>query len=321
MPTADRANIIHLPRHDTLGYAAKDNPDRVRPGPAGPEPARTPGPGNPALTPHADRKRVIGDLLADYILDRAAQIQSPVTFRLAIQSLVAFWGERPASDITEATCHDYYVHRNQRRRLSNATVGRELRVLRAAINRDFDMGRLDRRVKVWIRRESAKRVHPPSRREVLLTARTAKVGSARRRYTLIAFYTGARKSAVLGLSWAQVSEKLIDFNPPGHQPTNKSRAVIPMHRKLRSFMRIWRQRSGGRGPLFQRNGRPVKTIRRAPRQLRAAAAVFMLQSGVSVYDIAKWLGNSVEMIEKHYGHYRPDHFRSALAAWDGKCPK
>lgn len=264
--------------------------------------------------------RLIGDILADYIEERGAQIQSPVTFAIVIRNLVAFWGERPVSDITEATCHAYYLHRGKGR-LANATVGRDLRILRAAVNRDFDMGRIERRIKVWVKRESYRRSDPPTRREVLLMARSSPVGSARRRYILIGFYTGARKSAVLGLRWPQVTLDTIDFNATTSDPSNKRRVRIPIHRKLGSFMRIWRQTGTADGPVIHRNHKPVQGLKKPPRSLRAAAAVHMLQSGVSVYDVAKWLGNSVEMIERHYGHYRPDHFRKALEAWDGHLPK
>jgi integrase len=267
-----------------------------------------------------DVHRLIGDTLADYIEERGPLVQSTVTFEIVIRNLVGYWGDRLVSEISEASCHAYYVHRAAHGPLSNATVGRELRILRAAVNRDFDMGRIARRVKVWIKRENHKRSEPPSRREVLLAARRTKPRSAQRRYILIAFYTGGRKGAVLGLRWSQISSDHIDFNQPGREESNKRRVMIPMHRKLRSFIRLWRQAAGGDGPVIHRNQKAVKGLKRPPRSLRAAAAVHMLQNGVSVYDVAKWLGNSVEMIERHYGHYTPDHFQKVLAAWDGHLP-
>jgi len=267
-------------------------------------------------TPPTIRPRVIGDILADYVEERGPQLQAWVSFEIGIRYLLPFWGERLPSEITEATCHEYYAFRNVKRSMRNSSIGRELRVLRAALNRDYDMGRSDRRIKVWIKREHHQRSQPPTRREVLLMARAFKPGSARRRYTLIGFYTGARKGAVIALRWSQVHDDRIDFNMPDQAPSNKRRAVIPMHRKLRCFMGSWRRAGMEAGTVIQHNGQPVVNLKRVPKTLRGAAAVHMLQCGVSVYDVAKWLGNTVDMIERHYGHYRPEQFRRALEAWD-----
>lgn len=273
--------------------------------------------GHRGSNPPSPRPRVIGDILADYVEERGPQLQAWVSFEIGIRYLLPYWGERLPSEITEATCHDYYAFRNTKRPMRNSSIGRELRVLRAALNRDYDMGRSDRRIKVWIKREHHQRSQPPTRREVLLMARSFKPGSARRRYTLIGFYTGARKGAVIGLRWSQVYDDRIDFNVPDQAPTNKRRAVIPMHRKLRCFMETWRRAGTQAGTVIHHNGQPVVNLKRVPKTLRGAAAVHMLQCGVSVYDVAKWLGNTVDMIERHYGHYRPEQFSKALEAWDG----
>lgn len=274
---------------------------------------------------------MIGYTLEDYLIEKGDNIQSVKTLEQAVKHLLMFWGGKPLSYITEGTCNGYYRFRNELckqrndRDISNSTVGRELRVLRAAVNRDKDMGRISNPVKIFIRSEHYKSTKIPDRRDVIMLARASR--GITRQYILIAYYTGARKGAVLDLRWCQVTNTHIDFNDP-EKLSNKKRSHIPMHRKLKSFMRIWKKRGTQLGHVIHINQRPVKDIKKGfqtardksgvdvtPYSLRHAAAVQMLTNGVNVYDVARWLGNSVDMVEKHYGHYRPDHFRRALEAW------
>ncbi|MCB9982260.1 MAG: hypothetical protein H6861_01105 [Rhodospirillales bacterium] len=54
------------------------------------------------------------------------------------------------------------------RGISTASTGRELRVLRAAINRDYDMGRITRKPRVWIKKEAYQRPDIPTKRDIIL---------------------------------------------------------------------------------------------------------------------------------------------------------
>lgn len=270
-------------------------------------------------------------MIADYLEERGPQILSQTTLDLAVRNLLGFWGGKPLSYITEGTCNAYYAHRNaqwRRRQLkwnekhektheikdiSSGAVGRELRQLRAMVNRDFDMGRIISKPKIWIRPESYKKPTIPSRKEVILEARKAKPGSCRRKYILISFYTGARKGAVLSLRWPQVLPYHINFNESGSQ-SNKKKAIVPMNRKLKVYMNIWKKRGTDLGPVIHVNQRPVKNIKNAPKSLRHAAAVQMLISGIPAYEVSKVLGNTVEMIENHYGHLIPGHLEKAVEA-------
>lgn len=52
-----------------------------------------------------------------------------------------------------------------------------------------------------------------------------------------------------------------------------------------------------------------------PHVLRHTAATWLLQRGVSVYDVAGVLGCSEEVVRRTYGHHAKDHLRAAVAAF------
>ena len=77
------------------------------------------------------------------------------------------------------------------------------------------------------------------------------------------------------------------------------------------------------------NGRPVKSIktgfktalrlaklsgRISPHTLRHTAATWLMQNGVDKWEAAGFLGMSVEMLDRVYGHHHPEHLRGAAHA-------
>jgi integrase len=50
-----------------------------------------------------------------------------------------------------------------------------------------------------------------------------------------------------------------------------------------------------------------------PHTLRHTAATWLMQSGTDRWQAAGYLGMSVEMLEKVYGHHHPDHLQDAVA--------
>jgi hypothetical protein len=51
-----------------------------------------------------------------------------------------------------------------------------------------------------------------------------------------------------------------------------------------------------------------------PHTLRHTAATWLMQAGVDKWEAAGFLGMTVEMIDRVYGHHHPDHLRSAAHA-------
>jgi hypothetical protein len=51
-----------------------------------------------------------------------------------------------------------------------------------------------------------------------------------------------------------------------------------------------------------------------PHTLRHTAATWLMQAGVDRWEAAGFLGMSVEMLDRVYGHHHPDHLRTAARA-------
>ena len=145
-------------------------------------------------------------------------------------------------------------------------------------------------------------------------------------FILIAVYTGARRSAILGLRWSQVDleQDRIDFNEPGRARTNKRRAIIPIPRRLRTFLVLARDRSNGDrvfgvaniaksfGTAARRAGLPAVTMH----VLRHTTGTWLAQAGVPLWQVAGWLGHTMSRTTELYAHHHPDHFAAARQALD-----
>jgi len=194
-------------------------------------------------------QRFIADTLTDYGLDRGPHVSDPARIGETIAALVPFFGAHPVSFINEKTCRDYCTSRA----VKPGTARRELTTLRAAINLDFRQGRLTAAVPVWLPPKPEGKDRWLTRKEVAALLRAAKTSLKGRLhlplFILIGVYTGARKEAILSLRWPQVDldRRLIDFNPPGRERTAKGRPIIPIPRRLMTFLRLARKRGHDTG--------------------------------------------------------------------------
>jgi integrase len=163
-------------------------------------------------------------------------------------------------------------------------------------------------------------------------------------FILIALYTGARRSAILGLRWSQIDliRGRIDFNEPGRPRTNKRRPIIPIPRALLWFLKR-RQATASCPYVIAHNGQPIQGMYRYPNKkpvqvlyyhwhkariragfgsdviphvLRHSAGTWMAQAGVDMWQIGGWLGHSQQKTTELYAHHSPDHFAEAKAAME-----
>lgn len=196
--------------------------------------------------------RFIVDVLNDYCVEKAPSSADPVRTAYAVEALIGFWQGLTVSEISEKSCREYCTFR----KVSNGTTRRELATLGAALTYDFKQGRLTVRPHVWMPPQPESKDRWLTRHEIAALLRTARNSKQARfhmpLFILIGLYTGARKEAILSLRWPQVDLErgLIDFNQPGRARTNKGRPIIPIPRRLMTFLRLAKKRGTETGHLF-----------------------------------------------------------------------
>lgn len=150
------------------------------------------------------------------------------------------------------------------------------------------------------------------------------------RFFLLAFGTGARSEAIEELTWDQVdlAQRTINYAKEGVVYKNKRRALVPISDDLYPrIVRMHERRTDdyviGLGP----RGACSTTYHQAKAALKAVGideegvarhvarhtfASWLLQNGVSIYEVAKLIGDTVAMVERVYGHLQPKHLLGAI---------
>jgi hypothetical protein len=164
----------------------------------------------------------IADALAVYSEKHAPTTRRPDLIGGAALKLGEFFAGKPAAAINAAACIDYVAWRRTQRdarakdgckRISAATVRRELVVLSAALRWCWKHGLLDRPIPVTLPPQSAPRERHLTRAEAaqLLWGALGWDTNGKRhpfrinrhlaRFILLGLYTGARHDAILRLQW------------------------------------------------------------------------------------------------------------------------
>jgi integrase len=265
--------------------------------------------------------------------------------RSCYKKLLQHFGPMKVKDIMPADVAAYVAARRAGRigkPSVNHTISKELSFLNAAINHAVKARRLSRADQPFIKLPG---YSPPRDRwlsydeaDALLTAALERPASGRNvrhkerlprvyRFIALALHTASRKTALLGLQRAQVDipAGMIRLNPPGRAQTKKHRPRVPISDALvpileRTLAEIPDEPSAY---LLDHAGEISKAfnaaVKRAglgsdvtPHVLRHTKATWMAQAGVSMFDIAGVLGDSVETVTKTYAHHHPDFLRAAI---------
>lgn len=288
-------------------------------------------------TPAPPETPTIGAILDGYLADRKGHVAAFATLEYACAALRRHLGDLEPDHLTTERVRFYRQRRRaegapapggKRRPLSDGTVIRELVTLRAALRWAVK--------ERWIAAEPTIQTPtaPPPRDRWLTRDEAGRLLAGARQthvrtFLSLALYTVARSGALLGLTWDRVDFRggIVDL---GRGTGNKGRAVVPMTPELRKALRAARSLATS-DYVVEHGGDKVGSIktgfaaaaRRAgltevtPHTLRHTGATWMAQAGVPLWQIAGFLGNSVEMVERVYGHHHPDHLKAAAAALSG----
>ncbi len=157
------------------------------------------------------------------------------------------------------------------------------------------------------------------------------------RFIVIGLYSGTRASAIAsaspiaapGNSFVDLERGIFYRLPQGQAPTNKRQPPMPVPPRLLAHMRRWKRLELFRTHFVEFNGVPVASVKTAFRRavklaglegkvsahtLRHTAATWLMQNGADRWQAAGYLGMSIEMLEKVYGHHHPDHLQNAVDA-------
>lgn len=144
-------------------------------------------------------------------------------------------------------------------------------------------------------------------------------------FVCIALETAARSRAIETLEWSRVKldRGFIDFRDPSVKESKKRRVAIPISDRLRPVLELAQKRATN-GYVLENTGSTYKAFRVfceahgfagvTRHDLRRTWATLRAQWGVSMFDIAGVLGDTVETVTKHYAHHSPEHLRGAINA-------
>lgn len=175
---------------------------------------------------------------------------------------------------------------------------------------------------------------------------TALGGSAREnrrhmaRFILLGLYTGSRSKVVKRLRWADsLADPWVDLDKSviyrrgrtERDSATKRRPLVKLPRRLAAHLARWKalDEREGRATVLHHGGREIASVRRGfagcvadaglaaeitPHWLRHTAATWLMEREVEGWEAAGYLGMTVQTLEKHYGHHRPDHQSAARRA-------
>lgn len=284
-------------------------------------------------------------VLDSYWASHGSEVRSADTIRGHLKLLGQAFGYLSVDELTASSIATYVRKRAKGllgdRAVSSGTIRRELGTLKAAINHAVDTR--------MVRRDSVPTIAmppdgPPRERYLSLDEIEALVRAATElraqdrgtrlsrveRFIALALHTGARRAAILHLTWDRVdlARKLIDFRDPTLTATKKRRVIVPISDALYPILaRAHAERRGDyvldtTGSIrsnFDRVTARAKLEDVCPHVLRHTWASQASMRGVHLTDIARVLGNTLEVCERVYAKYQPSYLTTAInAAYGGR---
>lgn len=268
-------------------------------------------------------------LLDSYYERHAKRLPSWEQARISIAHLAAFHGNDSVSSLT-ARRHEQYRDHCLAEGLSPGSINQRRNRLRAALHLAMKSGELTAAPHV------PKEEEPPPRAEILTRAQVAAIlRSARKHnypfvalFTRIAVYTGARRTAILQLTWDRVDLQtgVVDFRLPGVVHRRKRRAATAVPPRLLATLKHLAPKAASKH-VIEHLGKPIESIRypfetvcrRAgmpwarPHMLKHTAVTWGLRVA-SPWTVSGMTATSLKTLEQVYGKHLVEDQREAAAA-------
>lgn len=239
------------------------------------------------------------------------------------KALKPFWGSYRPEEISREACKRYIKKRHDQG-VKNGTIHRELTMLRAAVRWN------DPQTKAVF--EMPKRPPPKDFRLTKAECKKLIKGAVKphtRLFIILALTTAARASAILDLTWDRVDFKRGEIKlAKGGEHRLKGRATVPMNATSRKALED-AERASLSDYVIELGAKRLANVRKSvteaglragikgvsPHVLRHTAACLMAEDGVSIPEIAQFLGHSSPDITfRVYARYSPSHLKKAASA-------
>jgi integrase len=242
--------------------------------------------------------------------------------RFMMKQLLAAFGMRRLKEITPWRIEEYKAKR--RRERAPASVNLELACLKHMFSMAITWGKAEsnpvKQVKFFRLDNQVERILTSEEEARLLAAANARL----RPVLILALNTGMRLGECLSLRWNE-----IDFVRGAlhvaHTKSGKSRN-IPMNRAVVETLRGLQRAGSLDGPIFQADGKPIRSIQEAFNRARARTdlkdvrfhdlrhtfATRLVTAGVDIVTVSKLLGHSTLAMTLRYAHPAPEDLRRAV---------
>jgi integrase len=180
------------------------------------------------------------------------------------------------------------------------------------------------------------------------TVTAREVGKHIARFILVGLYTGTRHGAIcgaalrpaIGRGYVDLDRGVFHRRAKGAKETAKRQPPVRLPDRLLAHLERWQRLGIATHAVVEWNGKPVRSVRKGftaavkaaglpttgpdritPHVLRHTAASWAMQNGGDEAKIADYLGVTVEMLRKVYGHHHPDYQHEAVQAITAKPVK
>lgn len=286
----------------------------------------------------------ISDVLANYWERHAKTLPSAEAIEIRTKRLNKFFGASTV-DVIGAASDDRFKAQCLREKLSIGTINLHRGTLRAALKQAVRYNELA--VAPFVPADE----EPEPRPDFLTRGDVARLLKAARRkwphvalFIRLAIYTGARRSAILQLTWDRVDlhAGTVDFRLPGVRHSRKRRAVTGLPtRLLASLRRLYERQEGdhviqyqnarNKEPLTKegepKTARSIKSIRRAFDLAAAAAELPSVTPHILKHTAVSWAlrvaspwivsgmtATSIRTLQKVYGKHMMGDLKEAAEA-------
>lgn len=211
-----------------------------------------------------------------------------------------------------------YVETRRADGVKDGTIKRELGVFETALNFAARMHRIttdEIPVIPRLRDQSRRLVYLNKGRRRIFEERLASAPLAIRGFGTFALVFGARAGAILDLTADRIN-RYIDFRNPDRGDTRKRRSINKAPDSMKPLLAELRLAAGGQDGRLLRQDTAQRFVRWCdaqdwpegfprvtPHVLRHTCATLMLEKGASIWDVSRWLNETPQTIEKHYGHF------------------